>query len=88
MVTINIPKVLQKLTNYQEIIETKGSTIDEALNNLCESYENLKAHIYYPNGIVKSHILLAVNGNQVGSETVLNEGDSIDIIIAAAGGYS
>jgi adenylyltransferase/sulfurtransferase len=88
MVTINLPYVLQRLTNGRETIETTGLSINKVIDNLCKSYENLKTHIYYPNGTVKSHILIAVNGEQANLETVLNEADSIEIIIALAGGLS
>jgi len=88
MVTVNLPHVLRRLTNGRKTIERTGLSINKVIDNLCKSYENLKAHIYYPNGIVKSHILIAVNGEQANLETVLNEADSIKIIIVLAGGLS
>ena len=86
MARVYIPQTLREFVNNDQVIEVPANSVTEALSNLCDLHENLKPHIYYQNGMLKPHLMVAVNGEQSTLKGSLNEDDIVELIFAAAGG--
>lgn len=89
-VKVRIPTPLQKLTNDQEEIELKASSVREMINELEKKYPGIKARICDDSGNVRRFVNIFLNEEDVRflnkEETSLKDGDEVSIIPAIAGG--
>jgi molybdopterin synthase sulfur carrier subunit len=89
-VKIRIPTPLQRLTNNKDEVNGSGKTIKDMLSNLESDYPGFKERLYDDEGQLRRFINIYVNEEDIrfldGEETNLNDGDSISVIPAIAGG--
>ena len=89
-VLIEIPSALKQYVNNQDVVEVDGSSVKEALDSLCTQFNDLKPNLFDENGRVRNFINVYLNDDDIryadGMNSVVNEGDSIQIVPSVAGG--
>ena len=87
---VRIPTPLRKLTNNEELVEIKATTIGEAIVELQSKYPGIKERLVDDNGEVRRFVNVYVNEEDIrflkNQQTPLKDGDEISIIPAIAGG--
>ena len=90
MAKIRIPTPLRKLTNDQEIVETNGANLAEAIDAMEKDFPGIKDRICDEQGQIRRFVNIYVNGEDVrfmdNVNTRLNAGDEVSIVPAVAGG--
>ncbi|NKB24160.1 MAG: MoaD family protein [Kiritimatiellae bacterium] len=91
-ITVRIPTPLRSLTNDQEIVETEGQTVQEAIQNLQNQFPGIQERVCDDHGELRRFVNLYVNDEDIrfqqGKETPLKDGDELSIIPAIAGGIT
>lgn len=89
-VKVRIPTPLRGLTGGQGEVEGQGSSIQELIENLEQSYGGLRERIYDETGSIRRFINIYVNEEDIrflqGTSTPLKPGDLVSIVPAIAGG--
>jgi len=87
---VRIPTPLRKLTNNEEVVEVRASTIGDAIVELQSRYPGIKERLVDDNGEVRRFVNVYVNEEDIrflqNQQTPLKDGDEISIIPAIAGG--
>jgi molybdopterin converting factor small subunit len=90
MPTIRVSNVISYYTDRQTQFQVAGATALEAVRNAVQKYPALEFHVFDKEGNLRGHIHLFVNDVHVkdlnGIETQVEEGDTVRILAAAAGG--
>lgn len=90
MAKVIIPTPLRKFTNNEGSINASGSTIKEAIQELTETFPDLKKHIYDESGNIRSFVRIYVGDDDIkalqNESTPLKEDSVVSIIPAIAGG--
>jgi MoaD family protein len=88
-ITVNVPTILRPLTHQQKKIEIKGSNVLEVIERIEQQYPGFKAKLI-TNGKEHHFINIYVNDDDIrfgnGLSTKLNDGDTLTILPAVAGG--
>jgi sulfur-carrier protein len=89
-VTVKLPTILRKHAGGEAKIDAEGATLRELLDNLESSYQGITKNVLADDGGLHRFINVYVNDEDVrylGSlETELNEGDTVSLLPAVAGG--
>ena len=89
-VKVRIPTPLQKLTNEQEEVDVKASSIRELIGSLEKNYPGIKDRICDESGNVRRFVNIFLNEEDIRflnkESTSLKDGDVFSIIPAIAGG--
>lgn len=89
-VKVRIPTPLQKLTNEQEEVDVKASSIRELIGSLEKNYPGIKDRICDESGNVRRFVNIFLNEEDIRflnkESTSLKDGDVVSIIPAIAGG--
>jgi len=87
---VRIPTSLRKLTKNQEVVDAKGATIRDLINDLEKSYPGLKERICDEQDNIRRFVNVFVNNEDIrflnDADTVVKAGDEISIVPAIAGG--
>lgn len=92
---VKIPTPLRRHTNGQATVQVDsnnghGTTVRGALDHLTNAYPTIGERLFDPQGQVKSHINIFLNNEDIrflnGLDTTLNEGDTVVLLPALAGG--
>ena len=90
-VIIEIPSALKEYVNNQDEVEVEGSSVVEALDSLCTQYPEFKPNLFEEDGIVRKFINIYINDDDIryadGIKSMLNEGDTIQIVPSVAGWF-
>ena len=90
MVTVKLPTILRKHAGGEAKVDAEGGTLRELLDNLETSYPGITKNVLADDGGLHRFINVYVNDEDVrylGSlETELNEGDTVSLLPAVAGG--
>jgi molybdopterin molybdotransferase len=90
MVTVRIPNVLRKYTDQAELVEVKGSTIDEAVRNLVSDHPDLAIRIFDDSDDLHPHLMVFWDGFAVArgdwASTNVTPSDQITVLVAISGG--
>jgi sulfur-carrier protein len=88
-VTVKLPTILRKHSGGAGLVEGTGSTVRDLLTDLERRYPGLTRTIVNGDGLHR-FVNLYVNGEDVryldALETAVNEGDTVAILPAVAGG--
>jgi molybdopterin synthase sulfur carrier subunit len=91
-IEVRIPTPLRKFTENQEAVSVDGSTVGEVLANLTESHPELKNRLFKDDGSVRRFVNIFANAEDIrfqdDLDTALEDGDSVSIVPAIAGGSS
>ncbi len=89
-IEVRIPTILRKHTNGERKVTGQGSTLRELIDDLERRSSGLKAALVGEDGSLHRFINIYVNDEDVrflgGIETPLEDGDSVSILPAVAGG--
>jgi molybdopterin synthase sulfur carrier subunit len=89
-VTVKIPTILRSQVGGRPTVEGRGETVRDLLENLDAVYPGIKQSIMSEDGGLRRFVNLYVNDEDVrylGSlETEVNDGDTVNILPAVAGG--
>lgn len=89
-VTVRIPTILRKHVGGEAIVEGRGRTVGELLDDLEARYPGLKGGIVDDRGTLHRFVNVYVNAEDVrylgALEASLGEGDTVAILPAVAGG--
>ena len=92
MPNILLPSALRTFTNQQASVNVPGKTVQEALSNLAERFPDLRRHVFEETGKLRNFVNVFVGDEDIRhlkqSETPVQEGDTISIVPAVAGGAS
>ena len=90
MPTVCFPALMKYYVDNQSEISVSGSTVNELMDNVLARYPSLKPHLFDPDGNLRRHFNIFVNGTHVrdlnGMDTQLQEGDKVILMASAAGG--
>jgi|CXWL01.1.fsa_nt_gi adenylyltransferase/sulfurtransferase len=89
-IEIRLPTALRSFADKQEKVSVTAKNIGEALDQLFTKHERLRPQLMSPEGKLRSYVNVYINEDDVrdkqGLNTLLNDGDTILIVPAIAGG--
>jgi molybdopterin synthase sulfur carrier subunit len=89
-IEVKIPTILRSYTGGAKSVEASGGTLSALLDDLDAGHPGLKGRLITEDGSLHRFVNVYVNDEDVrftGSlETALNDGDSVTILPAVAGG--
>ena len=89
-VTVHIPTPLRRLTDNQAEVELEAGTISQLVDGLEDTYTGLAEKLLDEGGEIRRYVNIFVNDEDIrfldGKDTPLNDGDSVSIVPAIAGG--
>lgn len=90
MIILKIPSPLRSYTQGQNEIPVKGSTVDEAIQDLVEQHPSLRPHLFNNDGELRPFVNLFINDENIrdlqGAQTPIHDGDMLKLIPSIAGG--
>jgi sulfur-carrier protein len=90
-VTVKLPTILRKFASDEARVSAEGSTVGEVLKDLESRYPGITKNVIAEDGGLHRFINVYLNDEDVrylGSlETPVNDGDSVSILPAVAGGH-
>ncbi|HJP66597.1 MAG TPA: MoaD family protein [Actinomycetota bacterium] len=89
-ITVKVPTILRRHVDGAAEVEATGGTVRDLLGDLEQRYPGITGGILNPEGGLHRFVNLYVNGEDVrylgALETEVNEGDTVSILPAVAGG--
>ena len=89
-VSVLIPTPLRKFTNEQDTVTVEPGTVATLISGLDAQFPGIAARLTDDSGELRKFINIYVNEEDIrfleGKDTPINEGDSISIVPAIAGG--
>ncbi len=90
MATIKIPPVLRSSTGGQKEVLAEGDNVREVLRQLAQEHPATEGQLFGDEGELNRYVNVYLNDEDVrvlsGLETEVNEGDTLVILPAMAGG--
>ena len=89
-VEVRVPTILRSYTGGQKVVTGSGDTIAELLTNLDTQYAGLRARLVTEEGGLHKFVNVYINDEDVrflgALDAKLNDGDTVTILPAVAGG--
>jgi len=89
-VQVRIPSPLKSLTGGKDVIQSRGTTVGEVIQQVISSYPELRERLCDEKGQVRRFINIFLNHEDIRSmrnlDTPVNDGDSLSTIPSIAGG--
>jgi len=89
-VNVRLPSALRQYAGGQNNVPLEGNTVGEILKALTDRHAPLKRHLLDEKGSLRSFVSIFLNDESInqlqGEETAVNEGDTVLIVPAIAGG--
>ena len=89
-IEVRIPTILRTYTDGSKVVEGKGDTLSDLLDDLDARHAGLRGRLVTEDGTLHRFVNVYVNDEDVrflgGLETALNDGDSVTVLPAVAGG--
>ena len=89
-VTVNIPTPLRKLTNNESEVSVEAGSVGDLVDALEAAYSGIAEKLHDEKGDIRRYVNVFVNDEDIrfldGKGTVLQDGDTISIVPAIAGG--
>lgn len=90
LIEVQVPSLLRDCTDGRVSFQLEAHTLQEALDNLLETFPLLRIHIYTEAGQVRKHVLLFYNDQNLAwidnFEIPLQAGDRLIVFQAVSGG--
>jgi sulfur-carrier protein len=88
--TVKIPPVLRPQTGGEATVETEGVTVGDVLEMLVDKHPDTRGQLFGEDGELNRYVNVYLNDEDVrvldGLETAIDDGDSVVILPAMAGG--
>lgn len=92
MATIHIPTPLRKFTGQNRSFHTEKETLNDAIDELVETYPEVKPNLLDESGAVRSYVKIYIGDEEVNSfnngNVKLKDETEVSIVPAIAGGHS
>ena len=89
-IEVRIPTILRTYTGGEKLVEGSGDTLTALLDDLDSRHSGLRGRLVTEQGSLHRFVNVYVNDEDVrflgGLETKLNDGDSVTVLPAVAGG--
>lgn len=89
-VNVRIPTPLQRLTGGKGDVSASGATVKDVIDQLESNYPGFKEKLYSEDGELRRFINIYINEEDIrfldSDSSLVNDGDTISIIPAIAGG--
>jgi molybdopterin synthase sulfur carrier subunit len=89
-VTVNIPTPLRKLTNNESEVSVEAGSVGDLVDALEAAYSGIAEKLLDEKGDIRRYVNVFVNDEDIrfldGKGTALQDGDTISIVPAIAGG--
>jgi molybdopterin synthase sulfur carrier subunit len=89
-ITVHIPTPLRKLTGNQSEVQAEAATVAELVESLEGAHAGIKEKLLDESGDIRRYVNIYVNDEDIrfldGKDTGLQDGDSVSIVPAIAGG--
>jgi sulfur-carrier protein len=89
-ITIEIPTAFRRFTDGAPRIESRGTTVAEALNELVTKFPALSRHVRDEEGQIRQFINVYLNDEDIrflgGEASTLKDGDKLLLVPSIAGG--
>lgn len=90
MATIQIPTPLRKFTGQNRSFHTRRNTLSDAIEDLVETYPEVKSNLLDENGQVRSYVKIYIGDDEVNpsknGNVELEDETEVSIVPAIAGG--
>jgi molybdopterin converting factor small subunit len=88
MPTVLLPSVLQQAAGGRRRVEVAGTTVAEALRDLCDRVPALRTHLFTDAGAPRQHVRCALGDRPVrlDAEDPLGLDDEVLVLPAVSGG--
>ncbi len=90
-IEVRIPTILRTYTGGEKLVEGSGDTLTALLDDLDSRHSGLRGRLVTEEGSLHRFVNVYVNDEDVrflgGLETKLNDGDSVTVLPAVAGGF-
>ena len=91
-VKVLIPTPLRAYTGNQDSVELEGSNVGEILDNLTNTYSELKRHLYNADGQLRNFVNVYLGDEDIrhleqGKDTPVTGDETISIVPSIAGGH-
>ena len=86
MTTVHLPSILRDLAQGEDKVEVSPGDLGAVLAELESRYPGLAARIRDEKGSLRPHVKIFINGEDVGLEASVKEGDEIRILPSISGG--
>jgi molybdopterin synthase sulfur carrier subunit len=91
-VLVRIPTPLQRLTKNQSEVQVQGSTVQEVIAHLEQSFPGVRERLCDEQGAIRKFVNFYLNDEDIrfmdGEKTGVKDGDELAIIPAIAGGHA
>jgi molybdopterin converting factor small subunit len=80
---------MQSATGNGSVVEVKGNTVGECLDNLVKQFPDAKKHFFSSKGILFENISIYVNGESTYPKQLakpVKDGDELNILVLIGGG--
>jgi molybdopterin synthase sulfur carrier subunit len=89
-VSVRLPTVLRPQANGQSLVQQRGDTVGQVVNELVAAFPGLRANLLDDEGRVRKFVNVYVNDEDIRFlqqlDTPVKEGDEVAILPAVAGG--
>jgi molybdopterin converting factor small subunit len=88
-VRVNIRSTLAHFTNGQAVVEVKGSTVGQCLDDLVKQFPKAKRVLFYKDGGLRNYVEVYINQESAYPDELakpVRDGDELDIVLVFAGG--
>ena len=89
-VSVLVPTPLRKFTNNEETVHVSPGTVESMVSELEQNHPGITKSLLDASGELRKFVNIYVNEEDIrfleGKSTAINEGDSVSIVPAIAGG--
>jgi len=88
-IRINLPSYFLPYTNDREVVEVRGTTVGECLNQLVRQFPDLEKMVFNEKGELHAYIGIYVNGEDAFPQQLakpVKDGDEVHILYIIGGG--
>lgn len=88
-IKVRLPPFFQQFTGGQKVVETKGDTVGECLQDLVLRFPEIKQRLYDKKGELAQFIEIYVNSESSYPDELartVKDGDELTIVVALSGG--
>ncbi len=88
-VKIKLHRSMAKLADSQAVVEVKGSTVGQCLEQLAARFPRLKKKLFEKNGALSRILEVYLNGESIYPNdlaTTVKDGDELDTAVRISGG--
>lgn len=88
-IKINLPSYFLPYTNEREVVEVKGATVGECLNQLVRQFPDLEKMVFDKKGKLHTYIGIYVNGEDAYPQQLakpVKDRDEVHILYIIGGG--